>query len=82
MSKIAKLAYKLFAGQNIRFAEFKALLIAYGFDLQRTNGSHHIYRHDDVAAIINIQPDGKNAKRYQLRQFIAIVEEYGLKVDS
>jgi len=36
--------------------------------LQRIKGSHHIFSREDVQDILNIQPDGMNAKPYQVKQ--------------
>jgi len=56
------------------------LLVRFGFELDRTRGSHHIFIHPDVAELLSIQTrkDGK-AKPYQLRQFLKLIEEYSLR---
>ncbi len=82
MSKRQKLLAKLLAGsKNITFNEFILLLEGYGFELDRTRGSHRIYAHPNVSQLLSIQPkhDGK-AKPYQLQQFLKLVEEYNLKL--
>jgi hypothetical protein len=44
------------------------------------NGSHHIYAHPEVAELINLQNVKGQAKMYQIRQFLKIVERYDLEV--
>ena len=55
-----------------------ALVEAFGFRLERVNGSHHIFVHPDVPKLINSQNVKGYAKPYQIRQFLRIVEEYNL----
>jgi predicted RNA binding protein YcfA (HicA-like mRNA interferase family) len=84
MAKWRKLLEKLLSGSmDIRFDEFVLLLERFGFVLDRTRGSHHVFAHPDVAELLSIQPrkDGK-AKPYQLRQFLKLVEEYSLKPED
>lgn len=45
------------------------------------NGSHHIYAHSEVADLINLQNVKGQAKAYQIRQFLKIVERYDLEVE-
>lgn len=81
MAKWRRVFDKLIAGSlDIRFDDFVLLLEHFGFVLDRTRGSHHIFVHPDVAELLSIQPrkDGK-AKPYQLRQFLKLIEEYNLK---
>jgi predicted RNA binding protein YcfA (HicA-like mRNA interferase family) len=83
MGKKQKLYNKLLKSpKNIRFEDFLVLLAAFGFILDRIRGSHHVFKHYKVAdALLSVQPDkdGK-AKPYQLRQFLALIEEYDLKM--
>lgn len=82
MSQKHKLYQRLIAGKSLTFREFCRLIEAFGFVLDRTNGSHHIYLRPGVAEQINVQPVGKAAKPYQIRQFLAIVETYRLTLDD
>lgn len=66
---------------NIDFADFCRLIEAFGFGLDRQEGSHRIYVRDAVVERVNVQPmkDG-SAKHYQVRQFRDLVKEYDLKL--
>jgi predicted RNA binding protein YcfA (HicA-like mRNA interferase family) len=66
----------------ITFREFERLLEAAGFVMKRRKGSHRSYRHPLVPKILTIQPNGKDAKRYQVDEFMAMVEAYGVELDS
>jgi len=65
--------------RNMRFKEMVALVEAFGFRLARVKGSHHIYVHPKVQELINIQDVGGQAKPYQVRQFLKLVERYNLE---
>jgi hypothetical protein len=39
-------------------------------------GSHHIFTRSDIPEILNLQPQGTNAKRYQVKQVRAILITY------
>lgn len=62
---------------NIRFTDFRNLLLSYGFR-ERIKGDHFIYKRDDIPERINIQPNGNKAKAYQVKQVRLIFEKYGL----
>ena len=65
----------------IPFRDLQHLLRALGFSHMRTTGSHHIYAHPAVPWLLNIQPIGKDAKRYQIRQLADIIHDFGLRLD-
>lgn len=65
---------------SISFRDFERLLLALGFKHERTSGSHRIYVHPSVSRPLSVQPRGKDAKPYQVRQLRAIIEEFGLKL--
>ena len=67
---------------TITFRDLEHLLTALGFKLARISGSHRIYAHPSVSRSLNIQPIGKDAKRYQIRQFRDIIVEFGLRLES
>jgi len=82
MSRAAKLLLRLQAGHPLSFPELIYVAEAIGFVLARQKGSHRIYRHAATGRLLNLQPDGKDAKRYQVDQLRAIIEETGLKLDD
>ena len=79
-----KLLQRLSRGavQNVAFGEFRALVEAFGFRLSRVSGSHHIMVHPSVPAILTLQSFGGEAKPYQIRQFMKIVERYNLRMEA
>jgi predicted RNA binding protein YcfA (HicA-like mRNA interferase family) len=77
--KEKKLLQKILQGsKNIRFQEMVSLVEGFGFRLSRVNGSHHIYTHPSVVELVNLQEVGGQAKPYQIRQFLKLVEKYNL----
>lgn len=68
--------------RNVGFAEFRRLIEAFGFELRRISGSHHIYRHPHVPRPLSLQPKEREAKPYQIRQFLVMVEEFGLTMEG
>jgi hypothetical protein len=67
---------------NVRFSELVAVVEAFGFRLSRVSGSHHIYVHNDVRELVNLQNVGGRAKPYQIGQFLELVELYDLKLEE
>lgn len=70
------------AQANVRFAEMQGLVEAFGFRLVRVSGSHHLYSHPDVDKLVNLQEVGGQAKPYQVRQFLRLVERYGVRLEK
>jgi predicted RNA binding protein YcfA (HicA-like mRNA interferase family) len=68
--------------RSVDFRDFLAMIQAFGFVFTRSRGSHQSYTHPACPALLVVQPRGKDAKRYQIREFLGIVEEYGLKLDD
>ncbi len=66
--------------QNVAFRDLCSLLEATGFRLTRVSGSHHVFIHPEIADLINLQDVKGEAKPYQIRQFLRLVERYNLKV--
>lgn len=58
------------------------LLEAFGFELRRTSGSHHVFVHPDVPELLNLQDERGQAKPYQIRQFLRLVERYALILEA
>lgn len=63
---------------NVRFSDFCRLIEWSGFVYKGGKGSHRIYFHPGVREILDLQPMGGEAKPYQVRQFLRLVEHYGL----
>jgi predicted RNA binding protein YcfA (HicA-like mRNA interferase family) len=83
MSRRDKLVAQVVDGSSdVAFRDFDAVARMFGFVLDRQTGSHRIYVHPRVTRPLNIQPIGKEVKRYQLRQFRAMVLEFQLHPDN
>ena len=65
--------------KNVKFKELQIVVEAFGFSLTRISGSHHIYTNEEIEENINLQEINNEAKPYQVRQFLKIVEKYNLK---
>ncbi len=68
----------LSAPHNFRFTEACALAEAFGFRLSRTKGSHHIYVHPAIPELLNLQEVHGQAKAYQIKQLLQLVERHNL----
>lgn len=79
--KSEKVFLKIIRGdlKNIKFREIQTLVEDFGFKLERISGSHHIYTNQKISAIINIQNSNGEAKPYQIRQIIRLIEKHNLK---
>jgi predicted RNA binding protein YcfA (HicA-like mRNA interferase family) len=55
------------------------LVEAFGFQLSRVNGSHHVFSHPDLSELLNLQDVKGEAKPYQIRQFLRLVERHDLR---
>ena len=64
---------------NIPFEQMLRLLIRLGFT-ERVRGSHHIFIMEKVVEIINLQPNGKKAKPYQVKQVRSLIVKYKLEI--
>lgn len=62
---------------NIRFADFRNLILSYGFR-ERIKGDHYVYKRNDIMERIVIQPSGNKAKAYQVKQVRNLFRKYGL----
>jgi len=84
MSRIAKLYAWLVANPRalMSFRDFEHILVAFGFTHTRTSGSHRAYHHAAINKTLIIQPRGKDAKPYQVQQFLDMVEAYHLKLED
>lgn len=59
---------------NIRFTDFRSLILSYGFR-ERIKGDHHVFKRDDILERIVIQPLGNKAKAYQVKQVRMLFEK-------
>jgi len=81
--KKQKLLMKILTNpKNVKFNEFVSLVEAFGCRLSRTRGSHHIFTHRDIDELINLQNVHGQAKPYQVRQFLELVEKYNLRLEE
>lgn len=62
---------------NVPFEDLRHLLRRLGFD-ERIRGDHYIFTKERVAEILNLQPRGRHAKPYQVRQVRALIVKYHL----
>ncbi|MCM2270622.1 MAG: type II toxin-antitoxin system HicA family toxin [Thermoanaerobaculia bacterium] len=67
---------------NVAFDDLERLMEALGFERRRVRGSHRVYVHPRVPAILSLQPVGGRAKPYQLRQLLRLLAAYNLDLDS
>ena len=67
---------------NVRFSELTAIVRAFGFDLLRVSGGHHIFGRPGLEEQLNLQNVRGKAKPYQVRQFLKLVETYNLRLPN
>ena len=79
-----KLLRKLARGslQNVAFGDMVHLVEGFGFTLDRVSGGHHIFVHPRLPELVNLQEVSGQAKPYQVRQFLRLVERYNLKLEG
>ena len=79
-----KLLRKLSEGalQNVSFGDLTRLVEGFGFRLVRVRGSHHVYAHPGIPELVNLQEVGGEAKPYQIRQVLRLVERYNLELED
>ena len=83
MSSKEKLLQKILSGsRNVRFGDMVTLVNAFGFRLSRTKGSHHIFTHPGIPELVNLQEVHGQAKPYQIKQFLNLIERYNLKMED
>ncbi|MBU0606690.1 MAG: type II toxin-antitoxin system HicA family toxin [Armatimonadetes bacterium] len=67
---------------NVAFADMIRLAEDFGFRVARISGSHHILRHPSVPEMVNLQEVRGQAKPYQIRQFLKLVERHRLVLED
>lgn len=65
---------------DLRFAEACGLAEAFGFRLSRIGGSHHVYVHPGTPELLNLQEVRGQAKAYQIRPLLRLVERHNLEI--
>ena len=82
MSKRLLLRALLGESKNVRFTDMVGLVEAFGFRPARISGSHHIFVHPSIPELVNLQNVSGQAKPYQIRQFLKLMEKYDLKLED
>ena len=80
MAKYEALLQRILSGAadaGIGFKELRHLLGRLGFD-ERIRGDHHIFTKEGVEEILNLQPKGRMAKPYQVRQVRTVIVRHRL----
>ncbi len=80
MARATDLLAQVLSGRSdaaIPFGDLRKLLQRLGF-AERVRGSHHIFTKDGVAEILNLQPRGRHAKAYQVKQVRSVIVRYRL----
>jgi len=82
--KRRKLLRRLSEGQlrNVAFGDMINMVEGFGFRLDRVSGSHHIFIHPAIPELVNLQEVRGEAKPYQIRQFLRLVERYNLRLED
>lgn len=79
-----RLLARLLAGalQNVAFADLANLAEGFGFRLSRSSGSHHVFVRPGIPELLNLQDVRGQAKPYQIRQFLRLVERHNLHLEE
>ena len=78
-----KLFKKVLSGsKNVQFSEIKKFAEMFGFNLDRVNGSHHIFKHSNIPELINLQNVHGKAKPYQIKQLLEVIERHNLNMED
>ena len=64
--------------QTYGFDDLRRFMLRLGF-VERTKGSHHIFRRQGVRELVNLQREGSHTKPYQVRQVRRVVVKYSLE---
>ena len=63
------------ADAGVDFEHLRSLLRHLGY-AERVRGSHHVFTRAGVTEILNLQPRGRHAKPYQVRQVREVLRRY------
>ena len=79
--KLALILDQVMSGRGVpSFSDFESLLLALGFRMDRQSGSHRIYSHPRLVRPFPVQPAGRDAKRYQVRELRDIIVRHRLQI--
>ena len=67
---------------GVRFSDLCRLAEAFGFGLNRQNGSHAFYANPDIRVTLNFQNKNGMAKPYQVRQLLDTIDRYSLNLED
>lgn len=67
---------------NVAFRDFVDLIQAFGFEPRGIKGSHRTFERAGVRDIVDVQSDRGEAKPYQVRQFLKLIEKYNLELED
>jgi hypothetical protein len=84
MGKYGKVLIKILRGSsdaNITFSALCNLMKILEFE-ERIKGDHHIFTHNEVEEILNLQPIGAKAKPYQVKQIRNVILKYQLNLGA
>ncbi len=84
MSNYAKIQTLILSGRhdaNIPFRDIVNFLEHVGFTL-RIRGDHHIFARDGLPEILNLQPKGRLAKPYQVKQVRNLLLKHHMGVEE
>ena len=79
-----KLLIRITSGalQNVAFKDMINLVKGFGFEVKNVSGSHHVFTHGNIPELLNFQEVRGEAKPYQIRQFLKLVEKYNLRLED
>jgi predicted RNA binding protein YcfA (HicA-like mRNA interferase family) len=67
---------------NVTFRDFVDLIEAFGFEPRGIKGSHRTFERAGIREIVDVQSSRGEAKPYQVRQFLKLMEKYNLKLED
>jgi predicted RNA binding protein YcfA (HicA-like mRNA interferase family) len=74
MSKLEKLIeFLLSRPTEAAFSDVKRVLEAFGFEEDRSSGSHHIFRHEDGRKLTVPKKEGRNVKGIYIKKVITLL---------
>jgi predicted RNA binding protein YcfA (HicA-like mRNA interferase family) len=67
---------------NVDFTDLCSLAEGFGFRQTRVSGSHHVFTHPSIPELVNLQEVRGEAKPYQIRQLLKLIERYNLHLED